>query len=223
MLCVYISGMNEPGANTDVHVEVVGPFQENTFFLRASEGREAVVIDPGDDPEVLIEAIESRELKPVAIVNTHGHIDHVTAVASLREHFRIPFYLHSADHFLLDHLERSAHTWGIPVPKTPEVDHRLDDFETLDLAGLRIEARPTPGHTPGGVSLVVDGRVFSGDCLFWGSIGRTDFPGGDTQTLLDSIKNQLLRLPDETIVHCGHGPDTTIGHERSHNPFLHNL
>jgi hydroxyacylglutathione hydrolase len=215
--------MKTPGEHTEVHVETVGMFQENTFFLRARDRDEVVLIDPGDEPERLIETLESRGWRAVAIVNTHGHIDHVGAVAPLQEQLGIPFYLHSADQFLLDQLQHSARNWGVEAPETPTVDHRLDELETLELAGLAIGVLHTPGHTPGGVSLVVDGRVFAGDCLFLGSIGRTDFPGGNTAQLLASIKNRLLALPDETVVHSGHGPDTTIGHERRHNPFLYSL
>jgi hydroxyacylglutathione hydrolase len=216
----YISRMNKPGENTDVHVETVGPFQENTWFLRARDANEVVVIDPGDEPEQLIEVITARGWKPVAILNTHGHIDHVGAAAPLQAHFQIPFHLHSADQFLLDTLVQTARTWGVDIPEKPTIDVPLDACEPLELAGLSIRPLFTPGHTPGGVSLAVDGRVFAGDCLFMGSIGRTDFPGSDTQTLMRSIRTQLLSLPDETIVHPGHGPDTTIGREREHNPFL---
>jgi glyoxylase-like metal-dependent hydrolase (beta-lactamase superfamily II) len=208
------------GFRTAVDMVTVGPFQENTFFLRAADAPETIVIDPGDEPERLISIVETHRWKPVAIVNTHAHLDHIGAVSELKNHFKLPFYLHPDDLNTLRDAPEHARMFGVRVPLVPEVDHALEGGQTLDLAGLQIRVLYTPGHTPGGVSFVVDGRVFAGDALFYGSIGRTDLPGGDYDTLMRSLREQLLPLPDETIVHCGHGPDTTIGRERRQNPFL---
>jgi len=212
-----------PGSRTDVHREVVGPFEENTWFLRRKGGDEVVVIDPGDEAERLAAVIEGSGWKPVAIVNTHAHLDHVGAVAALRDRYRIPFALHPADVPTFRWAPIAAELYGVPPVEVCDVDRPLAGGETLDLAGLEIRVVLTPGHTPGHVSLLCDGRVFGGDCLFQGSIGRTDLPGGDTVTLMRTLEETFLALPDATIVHSGHGPDTTIGRERATNPFLADL
>jgi glyoxylase-like metal-dependent hydrolase (beta-lactamase superfamily II) len=208
------------GRDTAVDMVTVGPFQENTFFLRPVSSPDTVIIDPGDEADRLISIIASHGWKPVAIVNTHAHLDHIGAVDELRHHFNVPFYLHPGDVPTLKEAPEHACMFGVRAPVVPTVDHELAHGQYLDLAGLRIQVLHTPGHTPGGVSFAVDGRVFAGDALFYGSIGRTDLPGGDYEMLMRSLKERLLTLPDDTIVHSGHGPDTTIGRERRHNPFL---
>ena len=198
----------------------VGVFQENTFFLRAPGRPETVIVDPGAEAEKLIGTVRSHRWEPVAIVNTHAHLDHVGAVQELKEAFEIPFLLHPEDLDILRSAPETAEWFGVPAPAVPEVDRPLGDRERLDLGGMAIQVLHTPGHTPGGASLVAGDRVFVGDTLFHGSIGRTDLPGGDYDLLIRSIRERLLALPDETIVHSGHGPDTTIGRERRANPFL---
>ena len=210
----------DPGVDVRVEVAAVGPFQENAFFLGTSASEEVVLIDPGDEAERLLERVEARGWKPVAIVNTHAHLDHVCAVQPIKERLGIPFHLHPGDLPVLAAAPEHALFFGVRPPAVPEVEHALEDGEVLELAGLRLEVLHTPGHSPGGVCLRVAGHLFAGDTLFAGSIGRTDLPGGDHQTLLSSIRERLLCLPDETVVHCGHGPDTTIGQERISNPFL---
>jgi hydroxyacylglutathione hydrolase len=201
----------------------VGPFQENTYFLRKSDSRETVIIDPGDEAPRLIAFLESGSLVPVAIINTHAHLDHIGAVAALKERYAVPFLLHADDLELLRRAPVAARLYGVNVPVVPEVDAPLAHLQKLDWAGIAMEVRHTPGHALGHVCLVVEGAVFAGDALFYGSIGRTDLPGGDTETLLASIADQLLTLPDSTVVYSGHGPQTTIGRERAHNPFLRGL
>lgn len=209
-----------PSHITRVDTETVGPFQENTFFLRRGESPETVIIDPGEEAERLIAHMDAQHLVPVAIVNTHAHLDHMGAVVPLMRKYAVPFYLHPADLPILREAPEHARMFGVRIPEVPVVDGELADGEVLELAGLRIAVLHTPGHTPGGVSLNVDGRLFAGDALFNGSVGRTDLPGGDWDTLLDSLLNRIMALADETVVHSGHGPDTTIGHERRTNPFL---
>lgn len=204
----------------EVNGLVVGLFQENTFFLRRRDSAETVVIDPGDEGEKISRTIRAHGWKPVAVVNTHAHLDHVGAVARVKSEFDVPFYLHPDDRPLLRAAPEHAAVFGVPAPEVPDVDRPLAHRQTLDLAGLSIQVVHTPGHTPGGVCLVVPGRLFAGDTLFLGSIGRTDLPGGEYETLIDSIRDRVMALPDETVVHCGHGPDTTIGRERKTNPFL---
>lgn len=212
--------MNPHSPSTAVDTFAVGPFQENTFLLRAEGSSDLIVIDPGEDAERLTQFIDDHKYKPVAIVNTHAHLDHIGAVEPLKKHFGIPFYLHHADREILAAAPEHARLFGVREPEVPEIDFELAADQVLELAGLKLRVLHTPGHTPGGVSLHVGGRVFAGDTLFYGSIGRTDLPGGDFQTLIKSIEEQLLALPDETVVHSGHGPDTTIGREREYNPFL---
>lgn len=205
---------------TRVDTQTVGPFQENTFFLRRDDSQETVIIDPGDEHERLIAWLDGDTLKPVAIVNTHAHLDHIGAVAPLIAKYGVPFYLHPADLPILREAPEHARMFGVRVPLVPTVDVDLAHGDVLRLAGLSITVLHTPGHTPGGVSLQVDGRLFAGDTLFSGSVGRTDLPGGDRDALLASLSHRIMVLDDETVVHSGHGPDTTIGTERRSNPFL---
>ena len=215
-----MSTTETPGTATDVAQIVVGPFAENTYLLRAKGGSESLVIDPGDEAERLIALIEESGTKPVAIINTHAHLDHIGAVAQLKDHYGIPFYLHPDDAPTLEQGPIASQLYGLPPVTVPSVDHALDDGQTLELAGLTLDVVFVPGHAPGHVAFLIDGRCFGGDCLFQGSIGRTDLPGGDMDTLMRSIRERLLPLPDDTIVHSGHGPDTTIGQEKRTNPFI---
>lgn len=211
---------SQPGGLTEVTCITVGPFQENTFFLRSISSSEVIVIDPGDEAPRLIEFLDSKNLRPVAIVNTHAHLDHVGAIQPLKDRYKVPLYLHSDDLPILKAAPAAARMFAVPEPRVPEVEFEMSEGETLALAGLKLEVLFTPGHTPGHVSLRVDGRLFSGDVLFCGSIGRTDLPGGNTETLMNTLFQKILPLPDDTVVHCGHGPNTTIGEERVSNPFL---
>lgn len=199
---------------------VVGPFQENSYFLRRPDSREVVLIDPGDEVERLVAQIEREGLLPKAIVNTHAHLDHIGAVVPLQQRYELPFYLHEAELPVLKMAPLAARMFGVPAPAIPEVDHYLAVGEPLSLAGLELELRFTPGHSPGSVTFLVGGVAIAGDVLFYGSIGRTDLPGGDHATLIASIERELMALDDETIVFCGHGPHTTVGRERRFNPFL---
>jgi glyoxylase-like metal-dependent hydrolase (beta-lactamase superfamily II) len=210
--------MSVPGIQVDCLT--VGPFQENSYFLRRRGEPETILIDPGDEADRLCEVLDRHALLPVAILNTHAHLDHIGAVSALKERYGIPFRLHAAELDILRGAPDAARLFGVDVPPVPEVDAPLAHLERIQLAGLSLEVRHTPGHSPGHVCLVVPGAVFAGDALFYGSIGRTDLPGGDTQTLLDSIARHLLSLPDPTLVYSGHGPVTTIGRERRQNPFL---
>lgn len=203
-----------------VETLVTGPFQENCYLVAKGEGEECVIIDPGDDTDVIAGNIERLELTPVMILNTHGHLDHIGAVQDLKERFGIPFAIHPMDGFLLENVNEHAALFGLQGYRDPEVDIDLVAGETVTAAGLDFEVVFTPGHSPGHVTFKVDGVVFSGDCLFSGSIGRSDLPGGDPATLKATLHDIFLALPDETKVYSGHGPMTTIGQERRTNPFL---
>jgi glyoxylase-like metal-dependent hydrolase (beta-lactamase superfamily II) len=199
---------------------VVGPFLENTYVVSDSESSEAVIIDPGGEEDALMRHLERSGLRTTAILNTHAHPDHVGGVARLRRELGVPFCLHAGDEFLLDALPDLCAELGIPRMEVPPVDRRLAEGDEHPLGAHRIRTLETPGHSPGSVSFLVGDFLFSGDALFQGSIGRTDFRGGSLEVLLHSIRAKILTLPDTTRVLSGHGPATTVGRERRDNPFL---
>lgn len=206
-------------------METVGLFAENTYFLVHEPSLEAVVIDPGDEGERLGAIITREGWKVRYILNTHAHLDHVGAVAAIKELTGAPFHLHESERMLLEGIPAQAAFFGVPAPPVPEVDGDLVEGQVLRLgegdgAPLEIRVLETPGHSPGGVSLVVADRVFVGDVLFQGSVGRTDLPGGNFETLAESIREKLFQLPEETRLYPGHGPETTVGHEKRTNPFV---
>lgn len=198
----------------------VGPFAANCYVVAEGEGGKAAVVDPGGDPDAIALLIERHGLEVAAIVNTHGHADHIAANGELARLWKVPIAIHRLDAPMLTNTGRNLSTaLGLSIT-SPEASRLLEDGDILTVGSLAVEVRHTPGHTPGGVSLVVENNALTGDTLFAGSIGRTDFPGGSLQTLLRSIETRLLTLPDGAIVYPGHGPVTTIGEERSSNPFL---
>ena len=204
------------------------PFFENSFVVSCEETREAVLIDPGDGIEEIIDQVRHRKSHVKSILLTHAHLDHVTGVARAKRQFNVPVWLHRADLFLYDGVVDQGRMFGLTIEPQPSIDHFYGPNERLTFGRYVVDVRHTPGHCPGGVCLAIgradasndDRELFVGDTLFAGSIGRTDLPGGDLQVLLASIRDQLLVFPDATIVHSGHGPDTTIGDERTTNPFL---
>ena len=193
-------------------------FQENTYILY--EDGKAIIIDPGEDFEAIDTLLSSENLTPLAIVNTHGHVDHVVSVQPLKEKYNIPFYLNGNDQYLLDYLESSCDKYRLNYLGTGHIDHNLDGINSLELPPFHLNLIHTPGHTPGGLCIEYGKNVYTGDTIFLHSIGRTDFPGGDHPTLINSIKNKLFALPDDTILYPGHGPDTSIGEEKLRNPFV---
>ncbi|MBF0188569.1 MAG: MBL fold metallo-hydrolase [Magnetococcales bacterium] len=198
-----------------------GPLQVNCQIIGSRSSGEAVLIDPGGDEERVLKHLAGRRLKPVAIVNTHGHFDHIGAVAAIKEATGCPFLLHADDAAIVQAAPEHAATWGLPFGEPPVIDRTIEDGETLSFNGLSLEVIHTPGHTPGGVCLLWDGcHVAVGDTLFAGSIGRTDLPGGNHNQLISSIRDRLLPLPDDTRCHPGHGPSTSVGKERRANPYL---
>ena len=183
-----------------------------------TDGGEAIVVDPGEASPTLLEALDGHGVK--AIVNTHCHCDHCGGNAALVKNTGAPLLCHEGDLELLRNVETQGLMFGCPFPPSPDPDRFLTEGDTITVGGVALRVLHTPGHSPGHIVLAGDGFVICGDVLFAGSIGRTDLPGGDHATLLNSIRDKLLPLPDETVVYSGHGPTTTIGAERGANPFL---
>jgi len=204
----------------------VEPFFKNGFVIGCEATREGVLIDPGDDVEALLAAAERHRLSIGNILLTHAHLDHITGVARAKQALGAPVWLHRADNFLYERVQEQGRMFGFEVDAQPPVDRFYEGEGPLRFGRYQVRVLHTPGHCPGGVCLAVsrDGEsgstLFVGDTLFAGSIGRTDLPGGDIDTLLRSIREVLLAFPDETVVWSGHGPATTIGQERRTNPFL---
>ncbi|HEX4074973.1 MAG TPA: MBL fold metallo-hydrolase [Candidatus Acidoferrales bacterium] len=223
----------------------VGLLQCNCSILGDPETREAIVVDPGDDVERILEILRRHELKVLAIVSTHTHIDHVGGLAQMHRVTGAPVLFHGADLPLYRGLDEQAQWLGVPTPEMMRIDDFVKEGDTLRWGGFGAHVLHTPGHTPGSISLIVQSTaaetqsvaesarpraaaetnsdvamLLAGDTLFHGSIGRTDLPGGSYPQILDSIREKLLVLPDEMIVLPGHGDTTTIGEEREHNPFL---
>lgn len=202
------------------------PFLKNGYVVACPDTREAVVIDPGDDVQEQLAVVARERLRVTMILLTHAHVDHVTGVGPAKAALGVPVWLHRDDLFLYERAAEQARMFGLQAGQPPPPDRFYEASQTLAFGNLVVEVRHTPGHCPGGVCLAIGrqgqpGReLFVGDTLFAGSIGRTDLPGGDFDTLIASIRTELLCYPDETIVHSGHGPDTTIGAERRTNPFL---
>ena len=202
----------------------LGAYETNCYVLRSSEEvKDCLIVDAGLGANKLIEFLQENQLNPVSVVLTHGHIDHIEGVASLRADFPdIKVYIHKLDAEMLTepYTNLSAMT-GVPFSIEP-ADFLLEDQSVIEEAGIKLTALHTPGHTPGGICLYCEdeGVVFTDDTLFADSIGRTDFPNGNTKQLLQSIREKLFILPDETKVYSGHGPSTSIAHEKNYNPFL---
>ncbi len=204
----------------DVRMFTVGPVQENCFVVRRPDANAALVVDPGDEAPRLLAAIAELELDVQAILLTHTHFDHVGAVAPLARATGAPVYCPELEVPVLQDIMAFVPWPGFGPFESWDPEETVRGGETLELAGIPLEVLFTPGHSPGHVTYATSGALFSGDVLFQGSVGRTDLPGGDTQTLLSSIAGLLERFGDETQVHPGHMGLTTLGRERATNPFL---
>ena len=199
---------------------VVGPLQVNCYIIFDEKTKEAIVIDPGDDAQDILRLVNSKGLKVKYIVNTHAHFDHVGANKLLKEATGAELLIHEGDSALLGATTNQARMFGMTATSSPKADRYVKHGDVITAGDVTLTVLHTPGHSAGGISLVGDGVVFTGDALFAGSIGRTDLMGGDLMTLVTAIKEHLMVLPDDTVVLSGHGPQSTIGEERAENPFL---
>jgi hydroxyacylglutathione hydrolase len=199
-----------------------GPVEENCYVIHLEGSPEAVVVDPGSSAVQLRQAIDSAGLKPVWILATHAHFDHVGAAFALSEAYQAPFACHALDKDILETLEDTYVFYGMGSTKKPRISRNLADGDTVDAGPFQLKVLHTPGHTPGGLCFydAASGSLFSGDTLFQRSIGRSDFEGGDAKALVENIKSKLFVLPDATRVYPGHGDATTIGDEKRENPFV---
>ncbi len=200
----------------------VGLLQCNCTILGSEQTREAIVIDPGDEIEVVLEHLKKHHLTAKYIIATHAHIDHVGGFKLLKEATAAPVYLHRSDLFLYEAMPMQARMLGITTPDATEIDAYFEHGDEIGTGEIKLEALHTPGHTPGSLCFHTSEaeRLFAGDTLFFGSIGRTDLWGGDYDQIIDSLKTKVVTLPDATVVIPGHGRNTTIGRERKFNQFL---
>ena len=209
-----------------VEVRAVPPFEKNGFVVGCPETGAAVLIDPGDEVDALLDTIRAHQLTVKYILLTHAHFDHITGVTRAKSVLNVPIGLHRADEFLYKAAVQQGIAFGFKVEAQPPIDFYLEDVGVIGFGSCSASVSHTPGHSPGGVCLAIGrngdaGRtLFVGDTLFAGGIGRTDLPGGDLDTLIASIRTVLFAFPDDSVVWPGHGSETTIGQERRTNPFL---
>jgi len=204
----------------NIETLIVGPLYSNCYIVWDDLKSEGVIIDPGDDADIILKTVEKLNINIKYILATHGHFDHVGAVLVIKKRLKLEFLAHEGDLFFIKDGENAALRWGIKIDQPPNPDRFIKDGEVIKFGRYNFKVIHTPGHSPGGVSFLYNKIIFSGDTLFQGSIGRTDFRKGSLEELENSIKKRLYVLPDETVVYTGHGPITTIGEEKRFNPFV---
>jgi hydroxyacylglutathione hydrolase len=197
-----------------------GPLETNTYVVADGETKEAIVIDPGGDVGRIMARLEALGVTLKAIVNTHGHFDHISGNRELAEVTGAPILVHEEDVPLFGRARTTADFFMVPGEDSPPPQSLLKEGDELEVGRYRFTVVHTPGHSPGGVTLVGEGKAFCGDLVFYGSVGRTDLPGGSQEVLRESIRTKIIILPDETVLYPGHGPETTVGQEKGHNPFF---
>lgn len=199
---------------------VVGSVFTNCYVIGCEQTHTGAIIDPGGNPEQILSTVERLGLNPMYIINTHGHADHIEANSEMKQAFEAQILIHEADAPMLTVAEKNLSVFFGPAIESPPADAYMAEGDVIKVGSMTLKVLHTPGHSPGGVSLVGDGFVFTGDALFAGSIGRTDFPGASHTQLLESIRTKLFPMDDAVKVYSGHGPESTIGWERAHNPFF---
>ncbi|MDQ1317145.1 MAG: hydroxyacylglutathione hydrolase [Candidatus Poribacteria bacterium] len=205
-----------------IHTLILGPMQANCYLLECEETHSAIVIDPGDDAEVILDILEKRKLNLEFIINTHGHIDHISANADLKKKTSAKLYIHRLDADMIINPQKNLSSFIGRDISSPSADKILEDGDNLEVGTIILKVIHTPGHSPGSICLLADESVFTGDLLFAGSIGRYDFPGSSYNQIISSLK-KIMELDDDLVVYSGHGPITTIGEERNTNPFITNF
>ena len=203
-----------------LRILVVGPIQANCYILGCERTREAAVIDPGGDSDKILITLAKDKLRCVYIINTHGHFDHSAENRRLKKVTGSQLLIHRADAPMILHQEASGSSWGMNVDNSPPPDRYLKEGDIVTFGDISLKVLHTPGHSPGGISLFSDKIVFVGDTLFAGSIGRTDLPGGDYESLIRNVREKIFPLGDDVVIYPGHGPKTTVGRERRSNPFF---
>jgi len=199
---------------------IVGALETNCYLVYCEETKECAVVDPGAEPERIFPEVAEDALKPIAIINTHGHIDHTGANRDIKDHYGAPLYIHAGDNAMLGKIQQLELSLFLGAKDSPPADHFMNDGDEIKIGNCSLRVLHTPGHSPGSVSLLGDGFLMSGDTLFMEGVGRTDLPGGSQKQLEESIREKIMTLPDDTVVLPGHGPQTTVGQERVNNPFL---
>ncbi len=199
---------------------IVGALETNCYLVYCKKTLKCAVIDPGADPEKIFRVIGHKGLKPTILINTHGHVDHIGANQDIKDKFDIPLCIHAADSPMLESVLQSELSFFLGAKESPPADKFLEEGEEIKIGNVSLSVLYTPGHSPGSVSLMGDGILFSGDTLFFGGVGRTDLPGGSWAELERSIREKIFTLPADTLVLTGHGPTTTVGQEMQFNPFI---
>jgi len=202
-----------------VHTLTLGPMQANCYLLECEETHSAIVIDPGDDADAILDVLEKRKLNLEFIVNTHGHIDHISANADLKKKTSAKLCIHRLDADMIVNPQKNLSSFIGREISSPSADKILDDGDNLEVGTIILKVIHTPGHSPGSICLLADDVLFTGDLLFAGGIGRYDFPGSSYNQIMESL-NKIMELEDNLVVYPGHGPITAIGEERDTNPFL---
>jgi len=203
-----------------IHKLTLGLFGVNNFIIHSSGSSKAILIDACEDSQSILSKISELNLELVYLINTHGHGDHIAGNAEIIRETGAQLMIHPLDEPYLSDPQFNLSTFMGVVLKSPPPDRLLNEGDTVELDDIRFKVLHTPGHTPGNITLVSGGVAFVGDVIFRESIGRTDFPGSSYHQLIETIQTKIYSLPDNTILYNGHGPETTVGHEKKHNPFV---
>ena len=199
---------------------VLGPIQANCYILGCERTKQAAVIDPGGDVDKILMALAKDNLRCGYIINTHGHFDHSAENKHLKEVTGAQLIIHRADAPMIINQAASGEMWGMRVDNSPPPDRYVEEGDLISFGDITLKVLHTPGHSGGGISLLTDKMIFVGDTLFAGSIGRTDFPGGDHESLIQNVREKIFPLGEDIVIYPGHGPKTTVGREKRTNPFF---